>query len=69
MECRGTIPRDWSDEQLLAETDGDRMTPAPIPTDKRLHAKRAVRRVTKEVRTSMKSRSNGGEEFWRILEK
>ncbi|EPB72870.1 hypothetical protein ANCCEY_08044 [Ancylostoma ceylanicum] len=48
MECRGTIPRDWSDEQLLAETDGDRMTPAPIPTDKRLHAKRAVRRVTKE---------------------
>ncbi|KAL6729947.1 hypothetical protein Aduo_000954 [Ancylostoma duodenale] len=53
------------------KTEEDRMTPAPIPTDKRLHAKRAVRRVAKEVRTSMKlpSRNNGGGEFWRILEK
>ncbi|ETN68846.1 hypothetical protein NECAME_05435 [Necator americanus] len=46
------------------------MTPGPLPADKRLLAKRTVRKIAKKVRSSRKPQSARSciEEVWHILE-
>ncbi|KAK5973363.1 hypothetical protein GCK32_002939 [Trichostrongylus colubriformis] len=47
------------------------MTPAPLVADKRLETKRAVRRMARNVRASIRSslRNRDSKEFWQNLEK
>lgn len=72
LEVTSRLSRDFNYSKRCTTVEfQSAMAPPSLSVEKRLEAKRAVRRMAKVVRSSIRSslRNGGGQELWQNLEK